>query len=470
MHELIFKVSGAIEMCYELESTMQDERDILWPLRFVGRVHIDVMIKCDKMKEDLRSKLSGMMISAPQTLGGIATLGRNMRLVNKAIERGQGYKEGSEGRNLVRRFVKLQRSNFVINLYTKKGDRKEIARNLFIKYDEMLKEDGYSVTMRGLTEEWMDKVMVHDQNTGSTGSIWERMVVGKRKEEGKDDSPTQGEKLLPPKKGRSMEDGEGVRVAEEQAWIKNHEKHISKMQGEEVMGGRIDEGIRSGLADGKEEHTEKKMIKRGCCSGRTKEEHIFVKEGQRNLYQFVWSTGGVELARKESRTWKWKMFTQDPRYNQVRREIITRKLGINASPTEDEQELVYSIGAIPWRDIKLWDGVVMRTDKEQHMYMLDKALRKGQMGRERSETVTAMVRLRHKIILEECKKNAWSLRMEAEPHIWEYHQRVQEKTGLLHDRILDILQVASAEDWTAQRFITQQERELMDCDRRGQYG
>ena len=69
MHELIFKVSGAIEMCYELESMVKDEGDILWPLKFVGRAHhIDVMIKCDKMKEDLRSKLSGMMISAPQTL------------------------------------------------------------------------------------------------------------------------------------------------------------------------------------------------------------------------------------------------------------------------------------------------------------------------------------------------------------------------------------------------------------------
>ena len=111
----------------------------------------------------------------------------------------------------------------------------------------------------------------------------------------------------------------------------------------------------------------------------------------------------------------------------------------------------------------------MGTDKEQHMCMLDKELRKGQTGRERSETVTAMVRLRRKIVVEECKKNAW--RMEAEPLIWEYHQRVQEKTGLLHDRVLDILQVALAEEWTAQRFIMSQEREFMEyCDRRGQYG
>ena len=61
--------------------------------------------------------------------------------------------------------------------------------------------------------------------------------------------------------------------------------------------------------------------------------------------------------------------------------------------------------------------------------------------------------------------------MEAEPLIWEYHQRVQEKTGLLHDRVLDILQVALAEEWTVQRFIMSQEREFMEyCDRRGQYG
>jgi len=73
---------------------VKDERDTLWPLRFVGRAHIDVMNKCDKMKEDLRTKLSGMMTSAPQTLGGMAALGRDMRLVNKAIERGRGYMEG----------------------------------------------------------------------------------------------------------------------------------------------------------------------------------------------------------------------------------------------------------------------------------------------------------------------------------------------------------------------------------------
>jgi hypothetical protein len=46
------------------------------------------------MKEDLKSKLSGMMISAPQTLGGIVTLGRNMRLVNKAIERDEDTRKG----------------------------------------------------------------------------------------------------------------------------------------------------------------------------------------------------------------------------------------------------------------------------------------------------------------------------------------------------------------------------------------
>jgi hypothetical protein len=121
-------------------------------------------------------------------LGGIATLGRNMRLVNKAIERGRGYMEGLEERNLVRSFVKLQRSDFVINRYTEKGDRREIARNLFMKYEEMLKEDGYSVTLRGLTEEWMDKVMERDKYAGSDGSIWERMAVGKRKEEEQEES------------------------------------------------------------------------------------------------------------------------------------------------------------------------------------------------------------------------------------------------------------------------------------------
>ncbi len=97
------------------------------------------------------------------------------------------------------------------------------------------------------------------------------------------------------------------------------------------------------MAGGKEEQIEKRMIKRGYCSGRTRAEHIFVMEGLKNLYKFVWSTGGVELARKESRTWKWKMFTQDPRQNQVRREMIMRKLGIKASPIEDEKELVYSV-------------------------------------------------------------------------------------------------------------------------------
>ena len=80
-----------------------------------------------------------------------------------------------------------------------------------------------------------------------------------------------------------------------------------------------------------------------------------------------------------------------------------------------------------------------------------------------------MIRFRHKIMLEACKKDA--KRMEADPHIWEYHQWVQEKTRLLHKRIVDMLQVAEKEEWTALRFIMEHERELMEYyDRRGQYG
>ena len=70
------------------------------------------------------------------------------------------------------------------------------------------------------------------------------------------------------------------------------------------MGGKHDEDACSKLEDGKYEQMEKEMIRRGYCSGGTKEEHKIAKEGQRNLYLYVWSTGGVEFARKETRHWK----------------------------------------------------------------------------------------------------------------------------------------------------------------------
>ena len=75
MHELISKVSGAIEICYEVGDMVEDERDILWPLKFVGKVHIAVMNKCDKMKEELKRKLDDMMESVPQTLEKPQSLG-----------------------------------------------------------------------------------------------------------------------------------------------------------------------------------------------------------------------------------------------------------------------------------------------------------------------------------------------------------------------------------------------------------
>ena len=73
--------------------------------------------------EELQEKLYAMMEITPQTLGGIAKLGRDMRLAIKAIERGQGYKEGSEERNMMSCFVKTQRSSHVMDRYTNKGDR-----------------------------------------------------------------------------------------------------------------------------------------------------------------------------------------------------------------------------------------------------------------------------------------------------------------------------------------------------------
>ncbi len=35
MHELICKISGAMDICYKMGSALMDERDILWPLRFI---------------------------------------------------------------------------------------------------------------------------------------------------------------------------------------------------------------------------------------------------------------------------------------------------------------------------------------------------------------------------------------------------------------------------------------------------
>ena len=47
--------------------------------------------------------------------------------------------------------------------YTSKGNRKEIATKIFQKYEGILEEEGYSVTVRGVFVEWMDKVMEHDR-------------------------------------------------------------------------------------------------------------------------------------------------------------------------------------------------------------------------------------------------------------------------------------------------------------------
>ena len=97
----------------------------------------------------------------------------------------------------------------------------------------------------------------------------------------------------------------------------------------------------------------------------------------------------------------------------------------------------------------------MGTDREQHMCMLDEALCKGKVGRERKDIIKMMNALRSKIVLEACKKDA--KRMEVIQHIWEYHQRMQEKTGLLHDRIGDMLQIAEKEEWNEWKFIMEHE-------------
>ncbi len=81
-------------------------------------------------------------------------LGRDTRLTIKALEKGRGYKEGYEERNMMRRFIEVQRSDHMITKYqyTSKGARKEMATELFQKCEEIVEKDGFSITVKGLSE------------------------------------------------------------------------------------------------------------------------------------------------------------------------------------------------------------------------------------------------------------------------------------------------------------------------------
>ena len=125
-------------------------------------------------------------------------------------------------------------------------------------------------------------------------------------------------------------------------------------------------------------------------TGMTKEEYSYVMKGQLNLRKFVWGTGGVQFARLDTMDRKWKKFTQNRMFNQVRREMIMRRHGVDP---KEEMELKFSIGLISWkgpRTIELEDGIVWGTDKEQHMRMLDEKLRHGVMGKERADIIKMM--------------------------------------------------------------------------------
>ena len=145
-----------------------------------------------------------------------------------------------------------------------------------------------------------------------------------------------------------------------------------------------------------------------------------------------------------------------------------RKHGVDS---KEGMELKFPIGLISWkgpRTIELEDGIVWGTDKEQHMQMLDEKLRSGAKGKERMDIIGMMNSLRSLMVREACKQDA--KRMDKEPYLWWYHQMRDEKTGYLHDRIGDMLQIAKKEKWSTWLFITLHSQELQEyIDRRGDY-
>jgi hypothetical protein len=66
MHELISKVSGAIEIYFEKAEYMavepRDVLTVLWLLKLVGRIHITIMNRCEEQKEDLKEELNKMSL------------------------------------------------------------------------------------------------------------------------------------------------------------------------------------------------------------------------------------------------------------------------------------------------------------------------------------------------------------------------------------------------------------------------
>ena len=103
-------------------------------------------------------------------------------------------------------------------------------------------------------------------------------------------------------------------------------------EGYKKLTGALGKGRKDAVYKRKEEHASWKDTLRepDRMIGMTKEEYSYAIKGQQNLQKFVWGTGGFQFARMDTMDLKWRKFTQNRIYNQIRREMIMRRHGVDS--------------------------------------------------------------------------------------------------------------------------------------------